>query len=34
MSVAINKKLAHFLVTTVFTLKIQKNDLEKNRMHL
>ena len=33
MSVALNKKLAHFHDSTVFTLKIHKNDLEKNCIH-
>ena len=33
MSVTLNKKFAHFLVSTVYTLKIHKNDLEKNRRH-
>ena len=33
MSLALNQKLAHFLFSTIFTLKIHKNDLEKNRMH-
>ena len=31
MSVALNKKLARFLASTVFTLKIHKDDQEKNR---
>ena len=34
MCVALNKKFAHFLVITVFTLKIHKNGLEKNCRHL
>ena len=34
MSVALNKKFAHFLVSSVFTLKIHKIDLETNRRHL
>ena len=33
MSVTLNKKIVHFLVSTVFTLKIHKNDLKKNRRH-
>ena len=33
MSVALNKKFAHFLVSSVFTLKIHKIDLETNRRH-
>ena len=33
MSEALNEKMAHFLATTVFTLKFHKYDLEKNRMH-
>ena len=34
MSVTLNKKIVHFLVSTAFTLKTHKNDLKKNRRHL